>query len=239
MANAPSTGRWILMGETKCCVKCKQVKPLIDFNKDSSAKDGRRGRCKECRHEYNCEYGRLNYLMHPEKVREQHRIYRAAHGEEEREQHRNYRVTHKEEIRKRKRIYEASHRRKTRIYSEEYREKMRERQSIYYKLHGERIRERVHAYQKAYPEIDRARVSRRYARKLGAFGANYTTTQMIEARREYYGNRCWICGDPAQAMDHVKPLIRGGAHLPCNLRPICTHCNTSKHDKWPFSMPAL
>ncbi len=87
--------------------------------------------------------------------------------------------------------------------------------------------------------LDKVRVknNRRYARKLGAFGVDYTTQEMIDARIEYYGGLCWICGAPMEAIDHVKPLAKGGAHLPCNFRPICKHCNSVKKDKWPLMMP--
>lgn len=45
-----------------------------------------------------------------------------------------------------------------------------------------------------------------------------------------WGERCWICFDPWEEIDHVIPFSRGGAHLPANLRPICKHCNRQKHD---------
>ena len=60
------------------------------------------------------------------------------------------------------------------------------------------------------------------------------TEQKIEARMAYWGNRCWICGGPATERDHVKPLSRGGLHLPANMRPACGSCNRSKKDRWPF-----
>ena len=73
---------------------------------------------------------------------------------------------------------------------------------------------------------------RRHERK--APGAEYTTAEKIAARWEMFGNRCWICGAPATQTDHVKPLAKGGAHLPCNLRPICKPCNAKKNAKWPY-----
>jgi len=73
---------------------------------------------------------------------------------------------------------------------------------------------------------------RRAAKKMAA-GANYTTKEHIKLRWEMYGNSCWICGKPATVTDHVKPISKGGAHLPCNLRPICQPCNTRKAAMWP------
>jgi len=34
--------------ETKRCCRCKQPKPLTEFNKDSGARDGLNARCKPC-----------------------------------------------------------------------------------------------------------------------------------------------------------------------------------------------
>ena len=51
---------------TKTCTKCFQNKPLTDFPKDQSKKDGRRPDCKECvNHRNQAKYS-------PEKARETH-----------------------------------------------------------------------------------------------------------------------------------------------------------------------
>lgn len=34
--------------ETKCCSKCGHAKPLIDFDRNKSKKDGHDSRCKRC-----------------------------------------------------------------------------------------------------------------------------------------------------------------------------------------------
>ena len=60
------------------------------------------------------------------------------------------------------------------------------------------------------------------------------TKAQAEARWAYYGGRCWVCKAPAVAMDHVKPLARGGSHWPSNQRPICRSCNSRKGAKWPL-----
>ena len=56
----------------------------------------------------------------------------------------------------------------------------------------------------------------------------------LQARIDFYGGRCWMCGDPWQCIDHVKPLSRGGSNWPANLRPACTSCNARKHNQWPY-----
>lgn len=58
-----------------------------------------------------------------------------------------------------------------------------------------------------------------------------------EERKSMYGGQCYLCkllyrkNTPANTIDHVIPLSRGGANWPANLRPACTSCNASKGDK--------
>ena len=39
----------------KVCTKCGVWKPLEEFNKDKTHKDGRRSDCKECQKEYRAK----------------------------------------------------------------------------------------------------------------------------------------------------------------------------------------
>jgi 5-methylcytosine-specific restriction endonuclease McrA len=50
-------------------------------------------------------------------------------------------------------------------------------------------------------------------------------------RWDYYGGRCWMCGEEAVEMDHVIAVNRGGSGWPANLRPACRSCNARKRDK--------
>lgn len=72
------------------------------------------------------------------------------------------------------------------------------------------------------------------ANRLVVQSSPHTTEAKIEARMDFFGRLCWVCGAPGVERDHVKPLAKGGAHMPCNIRPICRHCNRSKKDTWPF-----
>lgn len=60
------------------------------------------------------------------------------------------------------------------------------------------------------------------------------TAEQLNSRLEYYGHKCWMCQGPYEALDHVKPLSKGGFHVLSNLRPSCRSCNSSKSDKWPL-----
>ncbi|WP_412775182.1 HNH endonuclease [Streptomyces platensis] len=46
-----------------------------------------------------------------------------------------------------------------------------------------------------------------------------------------YANECVYCGAPAEHIDHVVPISKGGADAAHNLLPACAPCNLSKSDK--------
>ena len=58
------------------------------------------------------------------------------------------------------------------------------------------------------------------------------TPEMLAGKLAYWGSSCWMCRNPFQAWDHVKPIAKGGPHLLCNLRPSCNRCNSRKSAKW-------
>lgn len=42
---------------------------------------------------------------------------------------------------------------------------------------------------------------------------------------------CAECGRPAEHLDHVQPIARGGTDQPANLQPLCSACNLAKGDQ--------
>ncbi len=98
-------------------------------------------------------------------------------------------------------------------------------------------RARVRAWRLANPAVYRAAYMRRKLRRMNAAHVPFSSEQLA-AKMAYWGNRCWVCGGPFEAVDHVKPLSRGGAEILANLRPICTSDNSSKNGRWPWVPPA-
>jgi 5-methylcytosine-specific restriction endonuclease McrA len=90
-------------------------------------------------------------------------------------------------------------------------------------------------YRKSHPEVRRVALNRYRARKLNQ-SIPYNALQM-QARFEYWGNKCWMCGtEDNLTMDHVKPISKGGLDTPSNIRPACKSCNSSKNNKWPYPL---
>ena len=205
----------------KKCNKCGEVKPVSEFNKRPSSRDGLRSECKVCR----AAYKRKHYLANREAIRAKHR---------------DYYIKHSEEIRARVKIYGKEHRAQCAARNKAYRIKYKEKFIAYDKAyrakHKQRIKAVLSKWHKDNPEKVREAKFRRRAHEHEVSG--YATAEQVAARREVFGNRCYICGEEAEAMDHVKPLAKGGANWPCNLRPICKLCNCSKQAKWPFDIEA-
>lgn len=74
-----------------------------------------------------------------------------------------------------------------------------------------------------------ARRTRR-ARKLNAtiFGPVSTAVQAAILA----AGKCVYCDGPAEELDHVWPLAKGGVHHESNLVPACVPCNRTKSDRW-------
>jgi len=127
-------------------------------------------------------------------------------------------------------------------YRERNRERIRERDRRHkaeeFALDPEKVRQRRRAWCDANPDKLRAGWSKhtpiKRARKQRATALPVSAVD-IAAKMAYWGNRCWICHGLQQAVDHVKPLSKGGFHCLANLRPICHLCNSRKRDRWPFS----
>jgi len=95
----------------------------------------------------------------------------------------------------------------------------------------------------AMDRINKARYRTKHPEKVHEHHANRravirnavgrSSPEQIRARIEYYGGKCYMCGDPYKHIDHVIPLSRGGSNWPANLRPACAPCNLRKHNKLP------
>lgn len=47
---------------------------------------------------------------------------------------------------------------------------------------------------------------------------------------DFTGQACSYCGAPAECLDHVVALARGGTDTVDNLVPACAPCNRAKSD---------
>lgn len=82
-------------------------------------------------------------------------------------------------------------------------------------------------YRQTHPDIVRLSKSRYRARLYGAGHEPYNRAEIFAA----YGGTCAYCDAPAEHLDHVHPLSKGGADAAHNLLPACAPCNLTKSAK--------
>lgn len=83
--------------KTKFCHKCSERKPLDEFSRNKSRRDGLCTECRDCCNEYAKEYRQ----GHRKKLIERSKKYTQEHPEETAEYQKKYHQEHKEEARQR------------------------------------------------------------------------------------------------------------------------------------------
>ena len=217
--------------DSKTCARCGESKCVSAFNRLSAAKDGLQSWCRICQ----AEYRRERYPEHRERDIQRAREWNVANADRvrgnARERYRRDPETKLKSWRKSKAKHgekwsaSASARRRENL--EEYRERERKWRAV----NAESVAERKRRYRKTNPNVvlqEKAKEGRR--RAVVQSGA--VTPEDIAQRIDYYGGLCWICGEPASVVDHVKPLVAGGPHSPANIRPACAACNHRKGGRW-------
>lgn len=203
---------------TKTCGHCNQDKALNEFSPDARGRQGRDNTCKECRRVAAAE----RRATDPESVREAKRRYNAAHPGREQALARARYAADPEPFRA-----------KSKRWADKNRDRVAGWRQAYYanEANRERIKARRVERYRENPAVILEYNRQAHARRRGAAGS-YTIAQ-LQARWDFYGGRCWMCGAPATTIDHVIAVKRGGSNWPANLRPACASCNSSKrHSDW-------
>jgi 5-methylcytosine-specific restriction endonuclease McrA len=143
--------------------------------------------------------------IYRDKYIETDRNYRANHLEEEKINHRNYYLSHKDQCIARAKKWHLEHPEKGATYHRKW-----------FLSHPDTRHLPVIAYR---------------ARKAKASGRGVSKDDWIEILNRY-NNKCLACGSTEDiTMDHIIPLVKGGAHDPDNIQPLCKSCNCKKLTK--------
>lgn len=136
----------------------------------------------------------------------------------------------------------ANRRRVARTWREKNADRVRLHQQAWKSKNRDRVREagrewarankhRIEPLHRRDPDAHAAYARLRTKRMREATPYRFSRGQVL-ARLAYFGSCCWMCGSPADTVDHVKPLTAGGLNIPANLRPACRPCNSSKGNRW-------
>jgi 5-methylcytosine-specific restriction endonuclease McrA len=223
---------------TKSCRRCDKTKDINEFHRHAQMRDGRLNICRACRSEQDAEYRARN----KEKLKLRSADYRARNADRIREGQARYRAKN---VARRKEYDAARYARdsaKFLAYQADYYTRNSASKLEYAADYRAGNRERLRAWHAEYraknPDLmrrrDVLRAAVRRTKTTGALVVQQFTTEQLQDKLRYWNECCWVCGDPATAIDHVKPLSAGGGHLLANLRPICKVCNSAKNGRWPL-----
>ena len=106
-------------------------------------------------------------------------------------------------------------------------EKGRAAWQSYYQANRSALLQKGREYKSANPDKRRDWNLQRLARKKGVAHEPYDRADIF-AR---WGPECTYCPSPADCLDHVVPISKGGPDATHNLVPACTPCNSSKGAK--------
>lgn len=183
---------------TRVCSTCAEPKPLSKYTRQPGYADGLTRQCKDCKNAARNAKRRAD----PEARKAQDAAYREANRERVRENSRAYAASPKGRAAQERKVAKTA----------------------------ENVA-RVEAWRRANPERwamnCRLVQQRRRARLLNADVGDVTADAVRGLFADYAG-LCAYCLGPADAIDHVEPLKRGGLHAMANLVPACSTCNERK-----------
>lgn len=109
-----------------------------------------------------------------------------------------------------------------------------------YARNPEARKAKVREYQKAHPEETRRTKTINGNKRRLKKDAGHVPVWVVRELFALFNNLCAYCkAAPAQHVDHIMPLSKGGEHIPTNIAPACAHCNLTKSARLPLEFEAL
>jgi hypothetical protein len=223
--------------EIKICPKCEVEKPVIEFSKCKSRKDGLCYMCKIC----NSTYHRSRYKDDPSAANTNSKRWRKNNPKRNRDIIKAWRKANPDKVRESKKQTYSKNIDNYRIYEENYRRTNRDKINAankeWRKNHREKAIASSRAWQIANPDKVRIIKSRRRANKINQLHPDHDVEiekQLINNARELellYGIKYHV--------DHIWPLSKGGPHHHDNLQIISQSLNNQKKDYVDFTHPDI
>jgi 5-methylcytosine-specific restriction endonuclease McrA len=188
----------------KLCPKCDTQKPTTAFNKDRKRPDGLAFSCRVCENARGRDY----YARNREKVLARTSEYHQANPDVARKAKKKWKINHREQ----------------------HLTSTRERSAAWRLVN--RVKDRLASlrWAKENPDAYRTNQMNRRARMRGSEGT--FTKQEWQEMKARYNYRCLRCGrgepEIKLSIDHIVPIVLGGANDIANIQPLCRACNASK-----------
>lgn len=197
----------------KMCSKCKEIKDAECFGFDPKMTLGLKSRCKKCVASAMRDTRSANRDFYNARERERNRL----NPQPRRDSARKYRLNNPEVVRERKREWYYANRELSCARAREWNRKNREKQ-----------KENLMVWLAENPNKRKEYDSKRRAHIMNAPG-NGVSSNDWKYIIGLFGEKCQKCGraDTIE-LDHIVPLVLGGAHDISNIQPLCKSCNCKK-----------
>lgn len=210
---------------TKICNTCNTEKPLEEFPKAKSCKDGHRNYCTKCNN-----FKKLKYYD-----KDKERARKALRKDQIKIYQKEYRQNNRDELAKKKKEYYKKNKEAISDQRKKYREDNIHKLKEWRIKNKDKLKEARKAYRKteAYKLSKRnSKLKRRQKEKDGNASTEFIKMLLEESTKCYWCDK-EFSKDDIRTIDHYKPLNKGGRHDEDNLVVACKSCNSSKQDKDP------
>lgn len=199
---------------TKCCGRCRTIKPTTDFYRSKARGDGLSGICKDCQKDASQRYLAKKLVDNPDYYKELYQQNLEGNRAKDARYRRNNPEKVKEKTRRRYHENKEYHRKKSREWFSNNKEYAAAQARKAYKQSAGRVL---------------AKNRKRKALRRNAVGEH--TAEDIQQMYEDQGGLCAYCEIPllgSYEVDHMVPLSRNGTNGVENLALACMPCNRSK-----------
>lgn len=206
--------------DNKFCKHCNIEKPISEFHRNTSSKDGIGSKCKQCQKIHFSKW----YAINKKKVIESSAVWAAENIEKRRLSRAKWESENQEKVRIRKLNWATNNKDKMCVASAKYRSENPEKVKLSLKI-----------WRDMNQEVCRIHYQNRRARKLmngGVLSADIEQ-RLLSLQR----GRCACgCKQPLgddYHLDHIMPLALGGSNTDDNIQLLRSKCNLQKHAKHP------
>ena len=190
---------------SKICTKCGKDKPITEFCKAKSNKDGLNYWCKTCANAHRAEWNKAN----PEKAKECTSAWVAKNYERKNASRKAWNNANPERI--------------------------KAKRAIYRKEHSSKIKETKDAWHAANPGAAKIHNQNRRARQRNSGGqlSSGLSKRLFKLQKGKCAC-CGLPLGEKYHMDHIMPLALGGTNTDDNIQLLRSICNSEKHAKHPI-----
>lgn len=206
----------------KICSKCKENKPLEEFYKHASTKDGKRPDCKSCVAAKSKKYRAKN----KQQIAKRKKKYQENHKEKIAEYQKSYYTDNKKELLKYHKKYQVKHTQRISKYQKNYytdnKKELRNKQKEYFKTEKGKLAKIRSTYNRRSKKRNILNTLKSIEANIIIFLQNYKCANPnCEHGRFFDGLK--------PTTDHIVPVNDGGPLIKENIQYLCQSCNSKKH----------